>query len=395
MGQPRLSPLTAYGAAMNLILSGAIIALLATTLLALLRWGNLRCTGSEPVGLFTFLAILFTSGLDMGLIIFPLTEFPTYAAEAQYQFSNPLAVEFGFWGFLIWAFYFITTFYFCVVEPRVKLFELRPVKLVNNLVIVSTCAFTAYLFLVNIAWYAPELGDTLAYVVVGGIILAAVYSSTDIRYLKLLSVGSTWLFFALILGMWWAADLGAGYFAGAAAKIGSGYFAELPGFILPLGDYHALYLFWWFAWSVMIGQFVSRFVGGLRTWQLLLALLVIPSIPLAVWFSVLYGYFDLGIEVSQFWKLSMLGVGVIFVINSVDSLVRLYTDNLGITVAKLGKVRFIALNVGLLMALVLLFKFTPFEIQWVGLVVIGLYAVTLGLLIYRHRPALKRIGTSH
>lgn len=380
---------------MNLILSGAIIALLAATLLVLVRWGNLRCKGSEPVGLFTFLAILFTSGLDMGLIIFPLTEFPTYAAEAQYQFSNPLAVEFGFWGFLIWAFYFITTFYFCAVEPRVKLFELRPVKLINNLVIVSTCAFTAYLFLVNIAWYAPELGDTLAYVVVGGIILAAVYSSTDIRYLKLLSVGSTWLFFALILGMWWAADLGAGYFAGAAAKIGSGYFAELPGFILPLGDYHAFYLFWWFAWSVMIGQFVSRFVGGLRTWQLLLALLVIPSIPLAVWFSVLYGYFDLAIEVSQFWKLAMLGVGVIFVINSVDSLVRLYTDNLGITVAKLGRGRFIALNVGLLMALVLLFKFTPFEIQWVGLVVIGLYAVTLGLLIYRHRPALQRIGTSY
>lgn len=379
---------------MNIILSGAIITLLAATLLILMRWGNLRCTGTEPVGLFTFLAILFTSGLDMGLIIFPLTEFPTYAEEARYQFSNPLAVEFGFWGFLIWAFYFITTFYFCVVEPRVKLFELRPVKLINNLVIVTTCAFTAYLFLVNIAWYAPELGDGLAYLVVVAIVLAAVYSSTDIRYLKLLSVGSTWLFFALILGMWWAADLGLGYFAEAATKIGSGYFAELPGFILPLGDYHAFYLFWWFAWSVMIGQFVSRFVGGLRTWQLLLALLVIPSIPLAIWFAVLYGYFTLGIEVSQFGKLAMLGVGVIFVINSVDSLVRLYTDNLDISVEKLGRPRFIALNVGLLISLVLLFKFTPFEIQWVGLVVIALYAATLALLLWRHRPALQRIGAS-
>ena len=380
---------------MNIILSGAIITLLAATLLILMRWGNLRCTGTEPVGLFTFLAILFTSGLDMGLIIFPLTEFPTYAEEARYQFSNPLAVEFGFWGFLIWAFYFITTFYFCVVEPRVKLFELRPVKLINNLVILTTCAFTAYLFLVNIAWYAPELGDGLAYLVVVAIVLAAVYSSTDIRYLKLLSVGSTWLFFALILGMWWAADLGLGYFAEAATKIGSGYFAELPGFILPLGDYHAFYLFWWFAWSVMIGQFVSRFVGGLRTWQLLLALLVIPSIPLAIWFAVLYGYFTLGIEVSQFGKLAMLGVGVIFVINSVDSLVRLYTDNLGISVEKLGRPRFIALNVGLLISLVLLFKFTPFEIQWVGLVVIALYAATLALLLWRHRPVLQRIGASY
>ncbi|QUE76336.1 BCCT family transporter [Stutzerimonas stutzeri] len=380
---------------MNMILSGAIIVLLATTLLILMRWGNLRCTGTEPVGLFTFLAILFTSGLDMGLIIFPLTEFPTYAEETIYRFSNPLAVEFGFWGFLIWAFYFITTFYFCVVEPRVKLFELRPVKLVNNLVIVTTCAFTAYLFLVNIAWYAPELGDSLNYLVVAAIVLAAVYSSTDIRYLKLLSVGSTWLFFALIVGMWWAADLGLAFFGEAATKIGTGYFAELPGFILPLGDYHAFYLFWWFAWSVMIGQFVSRFVGGLRTWQLLLALLVIPSIPLAIWFSVLYGYFTLSIGVGQFAKLAMLGVGVIFVINSVDSLVRLYTDNLGISVEKLGRPRFIALNVGLLISLVLLFKFTPFEIQWVGLVVIGLYAVTLALLLWRHRPALQSIGLSH
>ncbi|MBS7662583.1 BCCT family transporter [Pseudomonas lalucatii] len=379
---------------MNLILSGAIIALLAATLLVLLRWGNLRCTGPEPVGLFTFLAILFTSGLDMGLIIFPLTEFPTYAAEAQYQFSNPLAVEFAFWGFLIWAFYFITTFYFCVIEPRVRLFELRPVKLVNNLVIVSTCAFTAYLFLVNSAWYMPELGEAWGYLVVLAIVLAAVYSSTDIRYLKILSVSSTWLFFALILGMWWAADLGGGLFVDAAAQIGSGYFAQLPGFILPLGDYHAFYLFWWFAWSVMIGQFVSRFVGGLRTWQLLLALLVIPSIPLAIWFAVLHGYFDQGLEVGAFWKLAMLGVGVIFVINSVDSLVRLYTDNLGITVAKLGRPRFVALNVGLLSSLVLLFKFTPFEIQWVGLVVIGLYAVTLALLLTRHRRALSGIAAS-
>ena len=42
----------------------------------------------------------------------------------------------------------------------------------------------------------------------------------------------------------------------------------------------------------MIGQFVARFVGGLRTWQLLLALLCIPSIPIALWFSVLFGVYE-------------------------------------------------------------------------------------------------------
>jgi choline-glycine betaine transporter len=376
---------------MSLILSAAILALLGLTLWVLLRWGRLRCTGSEPVGLFTFLAILFTSGLDMGLIIFPLTEFPTYASEEPYQFSNPLAVAFGFWGFLIWAFYFITTFYFCVIEPKVKLFELRPVKLVNNLVIVSTCAFTAYLFLVNIAWYAPEVSETWHYLTVVAILLAAIYSSTDIRYLKILSVASTWLFFALILGMALVGAFTPAHLARAAAEIGSGYFAELPRFILPLSDYHAFYLFWWFAWSIMIGQFVSRFVGGLRTYQLLLALLIIPSIPLAIWFAVLHHYFAADIAVAPQWKLAMLAVGVIFVINSVDSLVRLYSDNLGLSVQRLGRGRFIACHFALLGALVLAFKFTPFEIQWVGLAVIGLYAVNLGLLLRRCRPALRGI----
>lgn len=377
---------------MNSILSVAIIVLLASTLFVLVRWGNERCLGSEPVSLFTFLAILFTSGLDMGLIIFPLTEFPVYAKEAAYQFTNPLAVEFGFWGFLIWAFYFITTFYFCVIEPRVKFFELKPVKIINNLVIVATCAFTAYLFLVNIAWYAPELGDTWSYLVVLAILLAAAYSSTDIKYLKVLSVASTWLFFALIAGMWLMADVGLSYFSEASTAIASGYFANLHKFVLPLSDYHAFYLFWWFAWSVMIGQFVARFVGGIKTYQLLLALLVIPSIPLAVWFSVLYYYFANAIEITLFWKLAMVTVGVIFVINSVDSLVRLYTDNLGISVEKLGRPRFILLNVGVLATLVLLFKFTPFEIQWVGLIVIALYAAAIVTIALRHRPALAAIS---
>ena len=53
-----------------------------------------------PTSLFAFIAILFTSGLDVGLIMLPLTEFPVFAEDPAYDFANPLAVEFGFWGFL-------------------------------------------------------------------------------------------------------------------------------------------------------------------------------------------------------------------------------------------------------------------------------------------------------
>ena len=109
---------------MNTILSCAIIATLLMATLILLRWGRLRCQGEIPTSLFAFMAILFTSGLDVGLVMFPLGEFPVYADEAAYAFTNPLAIEFGFWGFLVWAFYFLTTFYFVIVEPRLKLFEI-------------------------------------------------------------------------------------------------------------------------------------------------------------------------------------------------------------------------------------------------------------------------------
>ena len=95
---------------MNTILAAAIILTLSTSVWLVLRLGHLRCEGTEPLPLLTFLAILFTSGLDVGLIMFPLVDFQTYEAGADYGFSNPLAIEFGFWGFLVWGFYFLTTF---------------------------------------------------------------------------------------------------------------------------------------------------------------------------------------------------------------------------------------------------------------------------------------------
>jgi len=128
------------------ILSLAIVITLGTSLFICLKWRNLVVTGPTPLSLLAFSAILFTSGLDVGLIMFPLVEFPVYAAEEAYSFTNPLAIEFGFWSFLVWAFYFLTTFYFCIVEPRVKLFELPAIRWLNNAIIIATCAFTAFLF---------------------------------------------------------------------------------------------------------------------------------------------------------------------------------------------------------------------------------------------------------
>jgi len=370
----------------TLILSIAIIITLLTSLVLATRFRNVVCTGPLPASLFTFIAILFTSGLDVGLIMFPLVDFEVYATETPYAFSNPLALEFGFWGFLVWGFYFLTTFYFCIVEPKLKLFEIPALKVTNNIVIIGTCAFTGYLFLQYLPSYIPGISDTWRYGLIAAVVLLAAASSTHIRFVRILSVSSTWLFFALIAGVWLASDMGIIGLGSSMAHIGD-YFANINQFVMPITDYHQFYLYWWFAWSIMIGQFVSRFVGGIKAWQLLIALLVVPSIPIAIWFSVLYYHFLNGIEIVGFWRWAMIVVGVIFVINSLDSLIRLYTYNLDLTVKRFGTAPYVAANWLALFSLVLLYQFTPLEIEWVGIVVIGIYSAVY-VLTFRRRQLL-------
>lgn len=378
---------------MNQILSIAILITLCTSLVLVIWFRNLKLQGGDPVPLTAFVAILFTSGLDVGLIMFPLTEFPVYETEAAYGFTNALAIEFGFWGFLVWGFYFLTTFYFCAVEPKLKLFEIGWVKLINSGVIIATCAFTGFLFLSFLPSYVEGISDPVRYGLVAIVVLAAVLSSTDIRYVKWLSIGSSALFFGLICLLFAMSGAGIDVLADSTAKI-SGYFANLPKFTKPLTDYHAFYLFWWFAWSIMIGQFVARFVAGMRAYQLLIALLVIPSIPIALWFSVLYIYHTQSIEMAGALQLCMVGVGVIFVVNSLDSLTRLYSENLGLTVKRLGGKGYIAAHWALLFGLILLYQYTPLKIEWIGLVVIALYGA-IYVLTFIKRDALKEQTAPH
>lgn len=389
-------------ALMTGIITFGIVMALVLVAYCTIKWWNLTVIGVTPVPLFTFIAILFTSGLDVGLVMFPLAfDFPLYADvenNPAYGFTNPLALEFGFWGFLIWSFYFLTAFYFCVIEPRVKFFEKGIVKLVNNAVIITTCAFTGSLFLIYLPYYVPEIGDgetvvATFYVIVAAVILAAAYSSTDIKYVRILSVASSFLFIGLIALLWINAGIGLGEFGSSVSNIG-GYFTNIHKFIIPLTDYHEFYLFWWFAWSIMIGQFTSRFVGGLKTWQLLAALLVIPSIPLAVWFSVLYHYHLNGLTTVGLLNVAMVIVGVTFVINSFDSLIRLYTDNLGLTVRRFGKWTYIIGNSLVLFVLTLLFQSQWLQIQFVGAVVVGLYVACVLYIVLRKRGEVASIEES-
>lgn len=130
----------------------------------------------------------------------------------------------------------------------------------------------------------------------------------------------------------------------------------------------------------MIGQFIARFTPDISVRALLVSMLIIPSILLALWFAVLYGYFVEGIVISASWNIAMVAVGILFVANSLDSLIRLYTDNLDIGIKKIGLPKYALFNLVVLIGLTALYQIPEDifgTIKYVGMAVILIYAVAL------------------
>ncbi len=97
-----------------------------------------------------------------------------------------------------------------------------------------------------------------------------------------------------------------------------------------------------------------------------------------------------GLSTAGFFNWAMVAVGITMVINSLDSLIRLYTDNLGLTTQRLGQWRYFGLNLLMLASLTLLFKLDFLQIQWVGALVIGLFFACFGYII---RYKLKAVSS--
>ncbi|MBP6563513.1 MAG: hypothetical protein KA214_08590 [Neisseriaceae bacterium] len=368
----------------SIILQIAIMMILLVSVYIVVRHGSVRWLGTVPLPLFSFIAILFMSGLDAGLVMLPLNDFPEYAANPDFAFASPVALEFGFWGFLVWLFYFVTAFYFCKIEPRLQLFEIWPIKFVNNCITISTCAFTAYLFLINLPTYIIGISEWQRYLLTLVVVMASVYSSSKLTYLRFLSVLSTCLFLALIVGVWWDSQVGVVGFLNNVILV-EDYFRNIHRFALPINDFHEWYLLWWCAWSIMIGQFMAKFVGNLSSRQMVVSMMIVPSVLLAIWFAVLYGFYQTNTGVSAFWGNSMVVVAVLFMVTSLDSLVRLYSGNLNWTAERVGFAKYFISNTALMMGLVILYLFTPLRIELVGMIVCGLYFVIIALMILRRK----------
>lgn len=100
--------------------------------------------------------------------------------------------------------------------------------------------------------------------------------------------------------------------------------------------------------------------------------------------AALYIYFENGIVIPG--RLNAMMIFVVFVINSLDSLIRLCSANLDRSIGHLGPARYYPLHFGLQLAPVLTYQVTPVPIEWVGLVVIGLYLAVVVAAFRRPAP---------
>lgn len=255
--------------------SVGIIFILFFVVYILFKWGNMKVVGVMLVRIFIFIVIFFILGLDVGFIMFLFIEFVGYvdiSVSFEYVFINLFVIEFGFWGFLIWGFYFFICFYFCVIELKVKFFEFFVVKFVNNVVIIGICVFMVFLLLFNFLWYLLLVGDGelvvfVFYLIVFVVIVFVVYLSISIKYVCILSFIIMWVFIVLIIGMWVVVFVfGESEIMVYFINLGfiGGYFVNIDNFVLFINEYYEFYLFWWFSWSIMIGQFMFCFVGGFK-----------------------------------------------------------------------------------------------------------------------------------
>ena len=88
----------------------------------------------------------------------------------------------------------------------------------NNAVIIGTCAFTGYLFLFYLPTYIEGITPLFRYGLVATVVLLAVLSSTDIRFVKVTQRRLGRSLRLLAVAMWAASGMGLAEMGAALAR---------------------------------------------------------------------------------------------------------------------------------------------------------------------------------
>lgn len=140
----------------------------------------------------------------------------------------------------MWLTYFVTTFRFVALEPRLRILEVAAVGWTCNLTVIAACSFTCCLFMVNRPSHASGLPVWTVWALVLAVIGFSVISPGNFAIMKWLAIVPSYgfgvlAFTALAVVAFTYADVGFGAFL---ANIGLplDYFPSMRRFAAPVGD---------------------------------------------------------------------------------------------------------------------------------------------------------------
>jgi glycine betaine transporter len=291
--------------------------------LAFSRYGKIRLGTRKPAyGVFSWLAMLFSTGMGAGLMLRAVQE-PMYYFRHPPRYSDyseeVLALEYTFfhWGLTPWAFYGmfgLIMAYMSHIHQRPMLSSsFLPSLLRKKKFIVPVDSITVICTLFGVVGAVglgsrqvlrgmAEVGapipqtlfmNILVVLLIGGMATISAFSGLKkgIRNLSRLNIGIALmlLVFTALTSMdremiaLFGQALGAYFLDFVPMSLNLGDFQTEPGF---LRDWTLFYWAFWMAWAPFTGLFIARISAGRTIRAYVLGVLMVPSLASFIWFTV-------------------------------------------------------------------------------------------------------------
>lgn len=309
-----------------------MLTLAAFILLAVLPVGGIRLggPGERPThSFFSWCAMLFCTGMGVGFMFWG-------AAEPLYHFVHPplsgthgavqrelvaMAYTFFHWGLHPWSIYGMTAVaigflgfnlnrpfrfssFLSVSQSSSGLGVLLLKNVIDVMTVLAVIVGIAATFAMGVLHVEGGIRTLLPWTVSGHFLELLIVATILIVYMlsilrglekgiKVLSHISVWLSFALLAGLVvfmfdprWLPSL---------INAASLYVTELPMMGLGMGDYRSpdwvglwtvKYWSWWIAWAPFVGLFIALISRGRTVREVVLGVMVVPTLFSIIWFFV-------------------------------------------------------------------------------------------------------------
>ncbi|WP_107850393.1 BCCT family transporter [Oceanimonas marisflavi] len=304
----------------------AFVISVAFVLLMLTPLGNLRFgKGAPEFSTLSWLGMLFATGMGIGLVTWGVLE-PRYHVEAGNSTDQALLYAFNHWGLLAWAGYLAIGALFAhamynlnIAKPAETLLGggfLSKVNLVSLVVstvigLSLTFSYAAEPLQQSLAQFlGVDVSATLIIIVLTGFAIASSASGLN-RGIKWLSNYNT--LFALVLLFSVFLLTSPGEILSTFTRLLPDYLWNYPAMATETGQGDPerkawladwLYAFEasWYGWFIFTGVFIARISKGRTLRQLVMGVMLMPSLLSCLWFTV-FGLGGLEMEAQDVFAL--------------------------------------------------------------------------------------------